>query len=131
MNPFLDRAGIDDALVNGIVELGPPGSGIARRLRTVEAAADAKLGLSEAALIQRLSTRLGASPQRRDVDGVSYLGWATIVGSGALNLNPAVLVVFLRAGAPTLHVRGYAKQGLLKQRTARKAVDRFLASLQV
>jgi hypothetical protein len=57
----------------------------------------------------------------------------TVVGSGALNLNPAVVTVQLVAttpGSTTIRVRGVAKEGLIRQRAGRKAAERVTAWLR-
>jgi hypothetical protein len=56
-----------------------------------------------------------------------------VVGSGALNLNPAVVTLHLVASTPastTVRVRGVAKEGLIPQRAGRKAAERVSACLQ-
>ena len=45
------------------------------------------------------------------------------VGGGLLNLNPAICIVKLDKGI--VNIIGYAKEGLIKQNTAKKAVDRI------
>jgi hypothetical protein len=54
-----------------------------------------------------------------------------IVGSGAANLNPAVVTVTIRASAEgsRLVIRGAAKEGLIKQRTGEKAAKRVAAAM--
>jgi hypothetical protein len=55
-----------------------------------------------------------------------------IVGAGAMNLNPAVVTVtMVPAGdsSTTVHLRGAAKEGLIKQRAGQKAVERLAARL--
>ena len=55
-----------------------------------------------------------------------------VIGSGFLNKNPAVVhveITAIDAGACTLLVTGAAKEGLIKQRTAEKAVNRVAAAL--
>jgi hypothetical protein len=55
-----------------------------------------------------------------------------IVGAGAMNLNPAVVTVtMVPAGesGTTVHLRGAAKEGLIKQRAGQKAVERLVARL--
>jgi hypothetical protein len=57
----------------------------------------------------------------------------TVVGSGALNFNPAVVTVQLVAttpGSTTVRVRGVAKEGLIPQRAGRKAAERVTACLR-
>ena len=56
-----------------------------------------------------------------------------VVGSGSLNLNPAVVTLQLVARTPastTLRVRGVAKEGLIRQRAGRKAAERVAARLR-
>lgn len=50
------------------------------------------------------------------------------VGGGLFNLNPAICIVKLDKG--TMYVIGYAKEGLIKQNTAKKAVDRIIKELK-
>jgi hypothetical protein len=54
-----------------------------------------------------------------------------IVGSGAANLNPAVVTVTIRASADgsQLVIRGVAKEGLIKQRAGEKAAKRVAAAM--
>ena len=56
--------------------------------------------------------------------GVSVRG---VIGAGTLNLNPAVVDVHGRPGRLTVHAA--AKEGLIPQRTAQKAVRRVIESL--
>jgi hypothetical protein len=57
-----------------------------------------------------------------------------IVGSGAMNLNPAVVTVEVSSDAPyrgsRIEIRAVAKEGVIKQRAGRKAAKRLVASLQ-
>ena len=54
-----------------------------------------------------------------------------IVGSGAANLNPAVVTVTIRASAEgsRLVIRGAAKEGLIKQRAGERAAKRVAAAM--
>jgi len=55
-----------------------------------------------------------------------------IVGAGAMNLNPAILTVTMTStadGRTTVHIRGAAKEGLIKQRAGEKAARRLAAML--
>lgn len=45
------------------------------------------------------------------------------VGGGLLNLNPAICIVKLDEGM--VHIIGYAKEGLIKQNTAKNAVNKI------
>jgi 3-polyprenyl-4-hydroxybenzoate decarboxylase len=56
-----------------------------------------------------------------------------VVGSGALNLNPAVVTLQLLAttsASTTIRVRGVAKEGLIRQRAGREAAERVAARLR-
>jgi hypothetical protein len=56
-----------------------------------------------------------------------------VVGSGALDLNPAVVTLQLLAttsASTTIRVRGVAKEGLIRQRAGREAAERVAARLQ-
>ena len=56
-----------------------------------------------------------------------------VVGSGALNLNPAVVTLQLLATASastTIRVRGVAKEGLIRQRAGREAAEHVAARLR-
>lgn len=55
-----------------------------------------------------------------------------IVGAGAMNLNPAVVTVTMvptDGGGTSVHLRGVAKEGLIKQRAGQEAVERLVARL--
>ncbi|MGW3955783.1 hypothetical protein ACWEKM_33825 [Streptomyces sp. NPDC004752] len=55
-----------------------------------------------------------------------------VTGSGALNLNPTVVTVTVSSidsAGTKVHIRGVAKEGLIKQRAGRKAAERFAALL--
>jgi hypothetical protein len=56
-----------------------------------------------------------------------------VIGSGVLNLNPAVVTLQLVAttsASTTIRVRGVAKEGLIPQRAGRKAAERVTACLR-
>jgi hypothetical protein len=56
-----------------------------------------------------------------------------VVGSGALNINPAMVTLQLVATTPvstTIQVRGVAKEGLIRQRAGHKAAERVAARLR-
>lgn len=58
---------------------------------------------------------------------------SSVVGSGFLRMNPTVVhveVVFVDKGSCTLLVSGAAKEGLIKQRSAEKAVNRVVGFLR-
>jgi len=56
-----------------------------------------------------------------------------IVGAGIWNLNPAVVTVTISAadnGGTTAHIRGAAKEGLIKQRAGQTAAERLASMLK-
>ena len=53
-----------------------------------------------------------------------------VIGAGALDMNPAVVDVDVRPGG-RLVVRAAGKEGLIPQRTARKAVRKVIDSLEL
>jgi hypothetical protein len=65
------------------------------------------------------------------VDGVKLSGH---LGSGFRNMSPTVFVIAIRdapvTGIANVHIRTAAKEGLIKQRSAQKAIDRLRASIQ-
>jgi hypothetical protein len=63
-----------------------------------------------------------------------YPAVSGVVGSGFLNLNPAVVhmeIVAIESGRCRVLLTGAAKEGLIKQRTAEKAVNRLAAALNM
>jgi hypothetical protein len=55
-----------------------------------------------------------------------------ITGGGAMNLNPVVITVTTTpadSGGTAVHIRGAAKEGLIKQRAGEKAAQRFATLL--
>jgi hypothetical protein len=53
-----------------------------------------------------------------------------VIGSGAMNMNPAVVVVHVHPGGRVV-VQAAAKEGLIPQRTARKAVRQVIESMRL
>ena len=55
-----------------------------------------------------------------------------VFGAGAMNLNPALVTVTMSAGADgstAVHIRGAAKEGVIKQRAGQKAAERIAEQL--
>lgn len=52
-----------------------------------------------------------------------------VVGSGFANMNPALVVAMMED--QTLYLAAYAKEGLIKQHTAEKALKNIVDSLQM
>jgi hypothetical protein len=53
-----------------------------------------------------------------------------VIGSGAMNMNPAVVDVHVRSGGRVI-VCSAGKEGLIPQRTAKKAVRQVIESIQL
>jgi hypothetical protein len=66
-----------------------------------------------------------------DADGVRLFGH---LGSGHYNLNSTLFVMTIRdttlTGVATVRIRTAAKEGLIKQRSAQRAIDRLRTSIQ-
>ena len=52
---------------------------------------------------------------------------AGVIPAGAMNMNPAFVVVWTEDGI--LHIIAQAKEGLIKQHTAEKAIQKFKSTL--
>jgi len=67
--------------------------------------------------------------------GVSqYPKLSGVIGSGHFNLNPTIVhveIIAVNGARTTLLITAAAKEGLLKQRSAEKAVRRFLGWLDI
>lgn len=60
------------------------------------------------------------------------LGIAAVVGSGFLNMNPTIVTATFEPeddAATAIHLSAVAKEGLIKQKSAQKAVDRLIETL--
>ena len=68
--------------------------------------------------------RVGNIIDENDDDGYYLITF----GSGFLNMNPAVIIVKL--SDKKIKIVGYAKEGLINQHTAKKAVDRIAKLLK-
>lgn len=67
-----------------------------------------------------------------DDGGVQSTGLKSVVGSGRLNLNPALVEIEIkesRTGGAVLCVTASAKEGLHNQNTAANAIERVVARL--
>jgi hypothetical protein len=121
----------DELLVMGLGRLGGPGAAwTARRLRkdvyelekTLASPLDEVFAHVAGLLgsIGRVVAQTGSGDREALVCGV--------VGSGAMNLNPAVITVTITSpshGITIVHIRGAAKEGLIKQRAGEKAAKRL------
>jgi hypothetical protein len=55
-----------------------------------------------------------------------------VIGAGFINLNPAVVTVTMTVDGKdqtAVHIRGAAKEGLIKQHAGQKAAERLAAQL--
>ncbi len=69
-------------------------------------------------------------PQQRELtapDGSSVVGLYAMLGSGSMNLNPCVIETVWDASG--LHAVAHAREGLIKQRTCEKLLDRLQAEV--
>jgi len=60
------------------------------------------------------------------------LGIAAVVGSGFLNMNPTIVTATFAPedeGATAIHLSAVAKEGLIKQKSAEKAITRLIEIL--
>jgi hypothetical protein len=126
----------DELLASELGALGGPGSAwAARRLRVnvheIEMAHGAPVDevvvevTTLIATMGRVVTQTGLTNGRAIVRGVT--------GAGALNLNPTVVTVTISSTdsmSTTVHIRGVAKEGLIKQRAGQKAAERLAALLR-
>ncbi|GAA2894673.1 hypothetical protein Acy02nite_59650 [Actinoplanes cyaneus] len=117
-------------LVHGLGQVGATaghGSGWGARLAAKLLPADVfetevtlPLSAAEAEALVRALLGVPAGPLR------------TMVAAGAMGLNPAVVTATLAAAGPastTVHLRGVAKEGLIKQRAGREAAQRVADQL--
>jgi hypothetical protein len=82
-------------------------------------------------LLERALAGLGRGWSRQDVSPEEVWLSGTL-GSGFLRLNPTLLAAVVRPGAgggAVISVRAAAKEGLVQQHSARKALDRLGRSL--
>jgi hypothetical protein len=78
-------------------------------------------------LLERALADLGGTWSRQDVSPEEVWVSGTL-GSGFLNLDPTLLAAVVRSrpgGGAVITVRASAKEGLVKQHSARKALDRL------
>ncbi|GAA1850884.1 hypothetical protein GCM10009813_10510 [Brevibacterium marinum] len=54
-----------------------------------------------------------------------------IVGSGVGSLNPAYVIIVVDAQSSTIGIAAHAKEGLIKQRTAQKAIAKVRSALDL
>jgi len=83
--------------------------------------------LIQGAIVQGRNGRL-----IKQYDGKGFAVISGTLGSGFLNMNPAVIISVLKPRgehATIVLIKGYAKEGLIKQHTARKAVEKITAAL--
>lgn len=66
---------------------------------------------------------------RLDSQDDSVVTLRGIVGSGVGSLNPAYVIIVVDAQSSTIGIAAHAKEGLIKQRTAQKAVAKVRSAL--
>ncbi|HEX7996556.1 MAG TPA: hypothetical protein VF506_21775 [Streptosporangiaceae bacterium] len=125
----------DELLVSQLAQLGGRGAAwTARRLRKdvyeAQKILSGSIGEVFAAVTSLLESVGTVVARTGPADGQAVV--CGVVGSGAMNLNPAVLTVNMASaadGGTILHIRGAAKEGVIKQRAGEKAAKRFEAML--
>jgi hypothetical protein len=132
----------DDILVEEIGKLGG-GRGIGRsgwgarwtagRLNKNVHEVDLMAAAPPDEIAERVASLLGSLgrivDQQNSAGGTVVRG---VFGAGAMNLNPALVTVTMTAGAAggtAVHIRGAAKEGLIKQRAGQKAAERIAEQL--
>jgi hypothetical protein len=121
----------DELLVAGLGQLGGRGAAwTARRLRKDVYELDKTLASPLDEVFAHVAGQLGSigrvAAQTGPGDGKALV--RGVVGSGAMNLNPAVITVTMTSatdGSTIVHIRGAAKEGLIKQRAGEKAAKRL------
>ncbi|NJC56665.1 hypothetical protein [Brevibacterium marinum] len=73
-------------------------------------------------------TQQGRSVDSQDDAVVTLRG---IVGSGVGSLNPAYVIIVVDAQSSTIGIAAHAKEGLIKQRTAQKAIAKVRSALDL
>ena len=85
-------------------------------------------GRDTESLTTEIGQVLGAAASRAQQED-SQTVWRGIVGSGFASMNPAYVIIVLDRQAATLGIAAHAKEGLIRQRTAQKAVSRVRETL--
>lgn len=121
----------DEVLAVELGKLGGFGAAwVSKRLPAEEFAATCNLNQSVDSVVALIEQLLG-SPMEVDDKGRRFVSF--VVGSGYLDLNPTVVSVMaseLETGQCQLEVQSRAKEGIIKQQTARKAALKVIAKLQ-
>ncbi|MGW7352026.1 hypothetical protein [Streptomyces sp. NPDC054784] len=127
--------GEDELLASELGALGGPASAwVARRLGDDVHEREVVCRTSMADTLVEIRALVATVGQVVEESGAPG-GRATVrlvMGSGALNLNPAVVTMTVSSlgdAGTRVHLRGVAKEGLIKQRAGRKAVERLAALL--
>jgi hypothetical protein len=127
----------DDILVQEIGKLAGLFGGFgaraaAKRLPTEEYQALIELDGALSPVREKALQILRREGRILDQKNAEHDSLSAVVGSGHLNLNPTIIHVKLSATSAErtqLSLRGVAKEGLLKQDSARRAVEKITALL--
>ena len=82
--------------------------------------------------VSELLDRIGRMVDPKELEDTPFPRVAAVVGSGFFRLNPTLVQVEIteeEEGRCTLRIQGAAKEGLIKQRSAQKAVNRVAEAL--
>ena len=127
--PHVTSDSENDSLASAAMQLA------ARYLSTETHTERLVLGMDPENALRRMVSVLGklGKLKAEDSDKTPYPSLKAVVGSGFLNMNPAVVYLEILQATPTaceITVTGLAKEGVIKQRTAAKAVQRVIAALR-
>lgn len=126
----------DELLAEALGHIDKGGTFASRFLKSDVAEFDRELPLGFGPAVEHVRTVLvqlagGMTPEPVEA-GADRVTFRALTGGGYLDLNPVVVTIgATRDGERTtaVHVRAVAKEGLVKQRAARKAAERVAALL--
>jgi hypothetical protein len=121
-----------DLLVRELGKLGGIGARFTARFLSINVGEVTRTFPVPVPVVERACQRLIAGSQLVDEPPVPG-SIRAIVGAGSLNLNPTVLTISITAESPLgtrVHIRGAAKEGLVKQRAGEQVAVRFSKALE-
>ena len=115
---------IDDLLVEKIGENGFAAKKAAEKLKKEFYSVEFTVEKLELKNIKKSLIKIGKIIEE-NIDDCYYVA---VVGAGVFNMNPAIVIVKLLD--KKVKIIAYAKEGLIKQDTTKKAVDRVVKELK-
>lgn len=127
----MDKAQIDSLLIDAIAQNQILGNAIstakiAKRLPIISAYAELENNMENSFSLCLSALNLMGSVIDSNEDKKIILA---ICGSGFANMNPAVIAISI--SDETILIGSAAKEGLIKQHTAEKAIERFKAEISI